>query len=171
MLDTGIIPMKRSASIVTVAVLVAGSFCAARAEELAPIPDSCSVTLPTEPRYDPDLPYRLWSKADLFWYGSDALFVPIRVDGRWHADSESEFLLAWFRKLPDWKTDFPRPLKLTAQRIDADGPPALISVVQSEAPDEHAVALPTLIKLQERGCWQVSANYKADFLSFVVWVD
>ncbi len=160
--------MKRSASVVTVAVLVAGSLCAARAEELASIPDSCPVTLQTEPRYDPYLPYKL---TDSFWYGSDALFVPIRVDGRWHTDSKSEFLLAWFRKLPDWQTDFPRPLKLTAHRIDAAGPSALISLVQSESANDHAPSLPTLIKLQERGCWQISANYKADNLSFVVWVD
>jgi hypothetical protein len=163
--------MKRSASVVTIAVLVAGGLGVARAEEPAPIPDSCPVTLPTEPRYDPDLPYRLEPNANSFWYGSDALFVPIRADGRWHTDSKNDFLLLWFRKQPDWQADFPRPLRLTAHRIDADRPPALISLVQSESPGEHAAALPTLIKLQERGCWQISANYKADNLSFVVWVD
>jgi hypothetical protein len=163
--------MKRSASVVTIAVLVAGGLCDARADELAPIPDSCPVTLPTEPRYDPDLPYKLEPNANSFWYGSDALFVPIRADGRWHADSKNDVLLLWFRKQPDWQTDFPRPLKLTAHPIAADGPSALISLVQSDSADEHAPALPTLIKLQERGCWQISANYKADYLSFVVWVD
>src|SRR5688572_28341256 len=87
MLDAGRAPMKRSASVVTIAVLVAGGLGVARAEEPAPIPDSCPVTLPTEPRYDPDLPYRLEPNANSFWYGSDALFVPIRADGRWHTDS------------------------------------------------------------------------------------
>lgn len=175
--------MKRSTSVVTIAILVVGGFSAARAEEPAPIPDSCPVTRPTEPRYDPDLPYGRERNADSFWYGSDALFVWIRADGRWHAGSKTDgrwhtdskkdsFLFLWFRKQRDWQADFPRPqLNVTAQRIDADEPQAIIPLVQSESPGEHAAVLPTLIKLQKRGCWQISANYKADYLSFVVWVD
>ena len=33
------------------------------------------------------------------------------------------------------------------------------------------VAMLLMLELPQRGCWQVTGNYKSDYLSFVVWVD
>jgi hypothetical protein len=32
-------------------------------------------------------------------------------------------------------------------------------------------AMLTMVELPTRGCWEVSGNYKSDYLAFVVWVD
>jgi hypothetical protein len=156
--------------------LIFASLCLVRLDARAddaktqkPIPDDCPVTLPTEPRYDPELPYGRETNIGSFWYGSDALFVWIRADGRWPRQQDR---MLWFRKQRDWQADHPRPqLNVTAHRIDADGPLAIFLPVQSESPGVHAAVLQTAIKLPARGCWQISGNYKSDFLSFVVWVD
>ena len=35
----------------------------------------------------------------------------------------------------------------------------------------HEVAMLLMLELPERGCWQVTGNYKSDHLSWVTWVD
>jgi hypothetical protein len=37
--------------------------------------------------------------------------------------------------------------------------------------EQEEVAMPLMVELPERGCWEVTGNYKSDSLSFVVWVD
>jgi hypothetical protein len=32
-------------------------------------------------------------------------------------------------------------------------------------------AMLLMLELPERGCWQVTGNYKSDYLSFVVWLE
>jgi hypothetical protein len=33
------------------------------------------------------------------------------------------------------------------------------------------VAMLTMLELPERGCWEITGNYKDAYLSFVVWLD
>jgi hypothetical protein len=137
------------------------------AEAQKSVPDHCPVTLPTEPRYNPDLPYGAGKYR--FWYGSDRLFVSLSEHGRW---PRSNTLLLWFRKNRDWESDYPRPeLKVRAERIDADGEPAVTVPVITESKGEHAAVMVIDVGIHKRGCWQISGNYKGDYLAFVVWVD
>jgi hypothetical protein len=37
--------------------------------------------------------------------------------------------------------------------------------------EKEEVAMLLMLELPERGCWEVTGNYKSDSLSYVVWVD
>lgn len=165
--------MRRSAAVITIAILVAGGLSAARAEEPAPIPDDCPVTLPTEPRYKPTPPHKDMLGTSMFLYGSDALFTQLYSDGRWRgikASTGTRNKSWWYRKDATWLNEYPYELAVTAKRLDADGPMLSFPRINNAIMGEE-VAMLLMLELPERGCWQVTGNYKGDALSFVVWVD
>ena len=59
---------------------------------------------------------------------------------------------------------------MTAKRIDTDGPMITFPRVTNAIMGEE-VAMLLMLELPERGCWQVTGNYKSDYLSWVTWVD
>jgi hypothetical protein len=144
------------------------------AEAQEPIPDDCPVTLPTEPRFIPPVPYKDDELGGgMFWYGTDALFTHIYSDGRWRGLTSAKGTRNksfWYRKDAEWLEESPYQLVVTAKRIDADGPmitfPRVTNAIMSKE-----VAMLLMVELPERGCWQVTGNYKSDYLSFVVWVE
>ena len=139
-----------------------------------PIPDSCPVTLPSEPRFIPSPPYNdPGPDAAAFWHGSDALFVTLYSDGRWRGITEAgktRDKLFWFRKDAKWLGEYPYPLLVTARRLDADAPMLTVPRV-TNAIMGRIESLLVMLELPTGGCWQVTGNYKSDYLTFVVWVD
>jgi hypothetical protein len=106
----------------------------------------------------------------MFWYGTDALWTGLGIDGKW--EIRKNFLTA---KLTFWSRDFDSDkenepkLIVTGKRLDGDAP----SVAVSEA---HAVfvtgpmpaAMMTGIDIPTAGCWEISAHYKGHLLTFIV---
>jgi hypothetical protein len=150
----------------------------ANADDPKPIPDDCPVTLPTEPLYVP--PGQKAQKAiepdEPFLYGTDALFTQIYADGRWRgikSAAGTRNKSAWFRRDAEWGKERPYQLVVTAKRIDVNGPMLTVARVTNMlvGKEQEEVAMLLMLELPERGCWEVTGNYKSDSLSFVVWVD
>jgi hypothetical protein len=147
----------------------------ANAQEQTPIPDDCPVTLPTEPLYVPP-GQKATEPGGVFLYGTDALFTQIYSDGRWRgirSESGTRNKSAWFRKDAEWGGERPYQLVVTAKRMDAKGPLLTVPRVTNMlvGKEQKEVAMLLMVELPERGCWEVTGNYKSDSLSFVVWVD
>jgi hypothetical protein len=167
--------MRMTATFVASLALVALEQAGAADQKQTPIPDSCPVTRSTpENRFTPPPPHRaVEADAARFWYGSDALYVSVWSDGRWRgitSPTGTRDKSFWHRKDAKWLKEFPYQLKVTAKRIDTDG--AMITfprVTNAIMGDEVAMLL--MLELPERGCWQVTGNYKSDYLSWVTWVD
>jgi hypothetical protein len=160
--------------VASLAVVAVEEACSAEVWK-TPIPETCPVTRSTpETRFAPPMPHEA-AKPDgpMFWYGSDALFVSLSTDGRWRGIVDSTGTRNksfWYRKNPEWREEFPYQLKITAKRIDTDGP--MISFPRvNNAIMGKVVAMLLMLELPERGCWQVTGNYKSDHLSWVTWVD
>ena len=66
---------------------------------------------------------------------------------------------------------FPRPLNVTAHRIGADDRLQSFRLCRASRRANTPRRYRRSSSFKQRGCWQISANYKADNLSFVVWVD
>ena len=71
----------------------------------------------------------------------------------------------------DWRTENIRRLTMTGRRLDSSAPPLTT--------DEHAnnaggisdhPSMMTGIFIPTLGCWQITGDYKADKLTFVIWV-
>jgi hypothetical protein len=154
-------------------ILLAAVGClAADAENPGPIPDSCPVTLPMKPLPPP--PQKPMEPGSaMFWYGNDALFTHISSDGRWRgikSPTGTRNKSFWYRNPPDWHDDHPYQLLVTAHRLDAPGE------WQNPGPVNNAImgeewAMLFMLELPSRGCWDVRANYKSDYVAFVVWAD
>lgn len=167
--------MRMTTTFVASLALVALEQAAAADRKQTPIPASCPVTRSTpETRFTPPPPHEA-AKADgpMFWYGSDALYVFLSSDGRWRgitSPAGTRNKSFWYRKDAEWLEEFPYQLRVTAKRLDAAGPMITFHRVNNAIMGEE-VAMLLMLELPERGCWQVSGNYKADYLSWVTWVD
>jgi hypothetical protein len=146
------------ASLAPVAVFDCGN---AVANESKAIPAECPVTLPSARQLTPD--------ASEFIHGGNSLHVWLPADGLWPG---SPHTLRWYYKGAAPLTQTLQPLKVIAERMDSNrGPPALISRSDVVMKDDYAAAMLTKIELPSSGCWRVSARYRADSLSFIVWVE
>jgi hypothetical protein len=139
------------------------------------VPESCPVTRSTpETRFTPPPPHEDFKATDsMFWFGSDALYVMLSSDGRWRgitSPSGTRNKSFWYRKNPEWRLEFPYQFKLTAKRIDTEGPMIAFPNVHNAIMGKE-VAMLAMLELPERGCWEVTGNYKSDHLSWVTWVD
>lgn len=168
--------MQRLASLFMFSlVLAALDSGMAKADDSTPIPDSCPVTLPIEPRFVPPPPQKAMQPGSpMFWYGSSALFTHLSSSGRWSGIESRTGIRNksfWYRDNKDWRDDRPGPhLLVTVRRLDGAGEWKNTSPVNNAIMGEEWAAL-LMLELPTRGCWQVSANYKSDYVSFVVWVD
>jgi hypothetical protein len=103
------------------------------------------------------------------------LFTQLVSDGRWRGIKSAtgpRNKSVWFRKDAEWGNEYPYQLVVTAKRIDAEGPmitfPRVTNMIVGE---EEELAMRLMLELPERGCWEVTGNYKSDSLSFVAWVE
>jgi hypothetical protein len=109
----------------------------------------------------------------MFWHGTDGLFTHLYSDGRWRgikAASGTRNKSFWYRKDAKWLDEYPYQLVVTFKRLDADGPMHTVPRVTNAIMGKE-VAMLLMLELPTRGCWQVTGNYKSDYLTFVVWVN
>ena len=112
-----------------------------------------------------------------FWFGTDRLWTNLPENGmlRGLADeitsahptiSEKVF---WWRQGYDARVE-PRPrLRVTGKRIDSPAPPLEVSPT-TNAFTQNIAAMLVGIGFPANGCWQISARYDDDELTFVIWV-
>lgn len=167
--------MRLTGTLVASLALVAMAQAGAADRWKTPVPESCPVTRAApETRFTPPPPHEDFKAgAPMFWFGSDALYVLLSADGRWHgqkASTGTRNKSFWYRKDAEWREEFPYQFKATAKRIDADGPIIAFPNVNN-AIIGKVVAMLFMLELPERGCWEVTGSYKSDSLSWVTWVD
>ncbi len=169
--------MRTTALIIATFTLSALDSNAADAAKQPPIPDHCPVTLPSEPLYvAPGEAKPVDPARGMFLHGTDALFTQLASDGRWtgiKSATGTRNKSAWFRKDAEWSEERPYQLIVTAKRIDGPGPmitvPRVTNMLVGKELQEMAMLV--MLELPERGCWEVTGNYKSEYLSFIVWLD
>jgi hypothetical protein len=139
-------------------------------------PDSCPVTKPSEPSFQPPAPYP--SNGSL-WVGSPRLWTKVPADGIWNSlghytpdDSRFRQKLFWWSEGYDWRTENPPQLTITGIRLDGPAPPIATDEYANAGwtnDREHAFMV-TGIFIPTLGCWKVTGQYKGEELSYVVWV-
>jgi hypothetical protein len=138
------------------------------------VPSSCPVTRPSEPAFEPPAPYKE-KLTGQFWLGTSALWTKLADDGIWRgivSPSGTRNKFFWWRE--GWKSDTDlrandAGLIITARRIDGDAPLVRAPRV-TNAKLASGWAMLTMLELPTSGCWEVTGNYRSDYLSMVVWV-
>jgi hypothetical protein len=138
----------------------------------------CLTTLGPNPPFVPSHPYPATPPSGWFWYGSDALWTSLQVDGKWTTFGKEEDgsiyrtkLVFWQRGF-DWRNETEPKLIITGKRIDGDAP--TIAVAHANAVfllSREGAGIMTLVDIPKSGCWEITAHYKGHDLSFVVEVE
>jgi hypothetical protein len=137
------------------------------------LPGTCHVTQPPAQAFLPPPPYPSQHSSDGFWFGSEKLWLQLRKDGIWHLqpngpDAGFGEKVQWWRKGYEWRTDMPSKLKIVGERIDSPASP-LSSHSNASGTTGHSFIMSGL-DFPTLGCWQITADYAGDKLTFVVWV-
>jgi hypothetical protein len=140
-----------------------------------PVPESCPVTKPTEPPFQPPTPYPSEGGR---WIGSPRLWTTVPQDGVWNGlghyspdDPRFRQKLLWWSEGYRWQTENPPQLVITGTRLDGLAPRFVADgasngwTTDSEHPFMVAgIFIPTV------GCWKITGQYNGEELSYVVWV-
>jgi hypothetical protein len=142
-------------------------------------PASCPVTVAPSPPYTPPPPYALEEDNQFFWLGTDKLWTALRNSGTWtwrphkpgheHKVQPLTEKTFWGSVNFNWRTEWPVTLKVTGRRLDGPAPPLLTTRSTNAFPGPGAAML-TGVYVPTAGCWEITAHYKGEKLSYVVWV-
>jgi hypothetical protein len=162
--------MLRSALVVYTLVLVlnAGLPIGTRAHERASAP--CATTLPPDPLFVPPfLPFAQHAPSGRFWYGTKSLWTLLDIQGRWHMGGKRPYStkLFYWRLGYDARREMGPKLFVSAKRLDREAPLVLADSATNAFLGESSAML-TGIDIPTAGCWEVTAQYRGDVLSFVV---
>ena len=134
-------------------------------------PETCLVTKSSDRPFVAPSPYPAKAPIGGFWFGSDRLWTILRSDATWPR-SEKTF---WWRQ--DWlvyRSGIPEKeaskLTVTARRLDIPAPPAKVLRGLDGYREDWKSFLVGGIDFPTPGCWEISAHYEDDELTFVVWV-
>jgi hypothetical protein len=132
---------------------------------------SCPVTTASEPPFVPSAPYEPNAPAGEFWYGTNALWAMLPINGVWSGlPSENG---GYTNKLPLWKQGYdgtkePQPdIILVLKRLDAKAP-LVSSRGGTNAFADGVWTMLTGIDFPTAGCWEVTAANGGHTLTFVL---
>jgi hypothetical protein len=131
----------------------------------------CLTTLPPNPPFVPPEPYLQQTQLnDMFWYGTDALWTSLGINGKWqmHNNVLTTKLTFWSRDF-DFRKELEPKLIVTGKRLDGDAPSVAVAhanavFVRGPMP----AAMMTGIDIPTAGCWEITAHYKGRALTFIV---
>jgi hypothetical protein len=138
----------------------------------------CLTTLAPNPSFVPSAPYPSMAPNSLFWYGTDALWTALQVDGKWPIFGTEKdgwvyrTKLIFWRRGFDWRKQTEPKLIVTGKRLDGDAP--TLAVARANAvfvPSREAAGMMTLVDIPKAGCWEITAHYDGHDLSFIVSVE
>lgn len=155
-----------------VAILI-GAPCSAQNAAVDRSTDSCSVTSSQNPPFLPQSPgFHRPTKGE-FWYGSDQLWILLGNDGTWSEQAPPD-CDGFCTKLTYWSEDFdwrrePHPkLSVTAHRLDHEAPLVMASRAKAVfVTGPLPAAMMVGIDVPASGCWEITAKYRGQKLSFV----
>lgn len=143
-------------------------------------PASCPVTVaPSEP-FTPPPGYELDNDGAAFWFGTSKLWTALRKTGTWdwrprkpgheHEVQPLTEKTFWGSVDFNWRTEWPVTLKVTGRRLDGPAPPLLTMRSTNAFVPGPTPAMLTGVYVPTPGCWEITAHYKGEKLSYVVWV-
>lgn len=129
----------------------------------------CDATLATDYTFVAPFPYPESAPYGQFWHGNEKLWVALRPNGKWLQLGYGEKVFWWSQGYVGSGETEPA-LKVTGKRLDTNGAPIVLSEDATNAfhKDFGGWAMLTGIKVPELGCWEITAEYKGETLSFVV---
>jgi hypothetical protein len=134
----------------------------------------CPVTRAAAPPFRPPPPFPAAVAPSDFWFGTEALWTILPVDGVWRRlpQPTSGYVqkMAWFSNLYNSRSE-PRPaIAVVGRRLDNPAPPLTVLNVSNA----HTETLPTVMTVQVNvpslGCWEITGKYREHKLLFVVLV-
>src|SRR5262249_47511478 len=133
--------------------------------------EGCPVTRPPSQPFVPPPPYWTDHGPNQFWYGTESLWTLLGAEGVGHVDKNGRYgtKLTYWRRGFDWRKEMEPQLVIHARRLDRDAP--VIDVAHANAvfvTGRAAAAMMTAIDIPTAGCWEITAKYKTQALSFVV---
>jgi hypothetical protein len=138
------------------------------------VPDSCPVTRPPYPPFVPPAPHPA-KEAGRFWLGTNALWTALDEDGIWRGivsphGTRNKF--SWWRE--GWRFDTDTRanepgLIITARRLDGTAPEVRGPRV-TNAHEGDRTAMLLILEIPTSGCWEITGNYRSEYVSMVVWV-
>lgn len=136
---------------------------------------ACLTTLTPSPAFAPRAPYLQNAGDGSFWYGTEALWTSLSINGRWgglHNDEGYRSKLFFRVKGYDWRKEPQPELIITGRRLDADAPDVAVAHANAAfVPSRDAAAMVTAFEIPTLGCWELTAHYKGHRLTFVVLVE
>jgi hypothetical protein len=129
---------------------------------------TCPVTITqTTPFTEP-----LHASPTQFWFGSESLAVLINTSGKWQgmgADHHYRNKLFWWRRGYNGAIEQRPALTVTGRRINGEAATARASrATNAHSRDFGGWAILVMMEFPAAGCWEVTGNYHADQLSFIV---
>lgn len=143
-------------------------------------PASCPVTAPPAVPFTPPHPYDQGVYQNSFWLGTDKLWTAVRKSGEvwgWAPrapghEHEVQPLTAktfWASVDFNYREEYPPDIKVTGKRLDGDAPP-LLTMRATNAFPGPAAAMLVGVYVPTPGCWEITAEYRGEKLSYIVWV-
>jgi hypothetical protein len=133
----------------------------------------CPVTKPPAQQFVPPPPYWTDHAPDQFWYGTESLWTLLSVQGTWHIrnnvlEGKHSFRtkLTYWRRGFDWQRELEPELIVIAKRLDREAPP--VAADAAHGVNVGTSAMMTGIDIPSAGCWELTAQYGGQRLSFVV---
>jgi hypothetical protein len=108
-----------------------------------------------------------------FWYGTQALWTKLSTDGTWGTLYRAD-LHAYRNKLVLWRPgadcreDQRAALTVTVRRLDGEARAVTIPQATNVVGEGIGAAMMTAVDLPTTGCWEFTARYATDSLTFVV---
>ena len=134
----------------------------------------CPTTLPPSPAFQPPGPYQTML-IDGFWYGTEALWLHLPLDGRWsHLPSNDKSYgqkIFWFSRDYDWHKESRPSIVVKSRRLDVLDGPTFTLEGGTNAILGNKQAMLTGAILPTTGCWEISGQYRGKTLTFVVSVE
>ena len=139
------------------------------------IPEACPVTKPSAQPFVPPPPYWTDHGPDGFWYGTESLWTLLAVQGTWKTRNNVpegkggyRTKLIYWRRGFDWRME-PKPeLIVIAKRLDREVPPVAADPAHAVFVTTERPGMMTGIDIPSTGCWELTAQYGGQRLSFVV---
>lgn len=134
---------------------------------------SCTVTGFQNPQFLPPSTYLQRAPSGTFWYGTDSLWTLLGSNGTWHGRGASDCngyctKLTYWSAHFDWRSESQPKLTVTAHRLHQEAPLIVASAASAVFVNgPMPAAMMVTIDIPAPGCWEITAKYRDQKLSFV----